>query len=234
MITQIGIDADDTLWDEASRFEAAEAKFLEHVAPLLRVEDLRSELREFHFSLLQQMGYGPEGYYKALETFCRQKLEQGHIEQAISTARHICNEIMESPFSPLPGITESLEILRKTAKLTLVTKGDPAAQRRKLESSGLSWAFSDVVIVKHKSADLYRALFGTPKRRAHAAMIGNSLKSDVLPAIEAGAYGIFVPHYCEAPLEVASKPERDPLFREFNRLYDASIWLSTAYLEADL
>lgn len=226
MIEHIGIDADDTLWDEASRFTACEARFVETVESWTGRRGIKSELREFHFACLDSVTFGPWGYREVLHGYIRQSLPASISERAQELANGVCSAIVTDPFTPLPGVVEALDKLRTVAMLTLVTKGEERTQLQKLASSGLEWAFHDVVVVKEKDAALYRRIFGSREGSSpHAAMIGNSLKSDVIPAIEAGLFGIFVPHFHEAPLEVAPKPEGHELFLEFENLRAAANWI---------
>lgn len=227
MIDYIGIDADDTLWDEASRFTAAEARFVETVEGWTGRSGIKSELREYHFARLDSAAFGPWGYREVLHGYIRQSLPASISERAEELANNVCSAIVTDPFTPLPGVVEVLDELRTVAKLSLVTKGDERTQLQKLASSGLDWAFHDVIVVKEKDTALYRRVFGPGQGSSpHAAMIGNSLKSDVIPAIEAGLFGIFVPHFHEAPLEVAPRPEGRNLFREFENLQEAATWIS--------
>lgn len=226
MIEFIGIDADDTLWDEASRFAAAEARFVETVEGWTQRNGIRAELRAYHFARLDSAAFGPWGYREVLHGYIRQSLPTSMSERAEGLANDVCSAIVTDPFTPLPGVVEVLDELRTVAKLSLVTKGDERTQLQKLASSGLDWAFHDVIVVKEKDAAVYRKIFGPGRGSSpHAAMIGNSLKSDVIPAIEAGQFGIFVPHFHEAPLEVAPRPEGHELFREFENLQAAANWI---------
>jgi putative hydrolase of the HAD superfamily len=103
----------------------------------------------------------------------------------------------------------------------LLSKGDEGHQRRKLGASGLDRAFHDVRIVREKTPLVYREAFGD----IPAAMIGNSLKSDIWPALEAGAFGLYVPFHRTSPLEHAEPPAGHDRFREFGSLQDAADWL---------
>lgn len=226
MIERIGIDADDTLWDEASRFASAEARFISDVQGWTGQSDIKTELRNFHFARLARVAFGPVGYREVLHEYVVQCLSPAIRKPAIELADEVCAAIIADAFTPLPGVAEALADLRGFARLSLVTKGDEQIQLHKLASSGLEWAFDDVIVVKEKNVELYRHLFGPSQAASpHAAMIGNSLKSDVLPAIEAGLFGIFVPHFHEAPLEVAPKPDGHSFFREFDDLSAAAAWI---------
>lgn len=225
MIKQIAVDADDTLWDEASRFLAAEDEFVTAVEAWTGGNQVRKRLREMHFTRLDQVGYGASAYQLVLGEFSRTVLPHSIATQAIELSARLCADLLAYPVTPLSGVAEALELLQETAELILVTKGEESAQRYKLESSGLTGYFSEVHIVKDKKIETYARIFGPKQSSPHAAMIGNSIKSDIVPSIAAGALGIYIPHTHDAPLEMAEKPTEHPYFRKFSTILEAARWL---------
>ena len=122
-------------------------------------------------------------------------------------------EMLEQPIELLPHARRAVESLASDYQLLLITKGDLLDQERKLAQSGLGDLFAGVEIVSDKTASVYAAIFarhGTPP--AHAAMVGNSLKSDVLPVLAIGGYGVHVPQTTTWALEHAAAPVGDPRF----------------------
>ncbi len=225
MIQCIGVDADDTLWDEASRFLAAEDEFVRAVASWTGGNRVRERLRQLHFSRLSQLGYGASAYQLVLLEFSHSELPKDIACQAIALSERLCADLLAHPVVPFAGVGEALELLRETAELILITKGDASAQRYKLEASGLAGHFSEVHIVDDKTEETYVRIFGPKSASPKAAMIGNSLKSDIIPSIAAGALGLYIPHSHETPLEEADKPAAHPRFREFSTLLEAARWL---------
>lgn len=225
MIEIVGIDADDTLWDEASLFEAGEARFVAQVEEWTSRSDIRACLRELHFSLITEVGYGPVGYRKALRKFADDRLEANLRTRARILADDVCDWIEGSRITPLEGIPASLERLSDAFKVVLITKGDQAWQTTKLEHSGLTRHFETVHIVSEKEQALYADIFGIPKSRPHAAMIGNSVKSDILPAMAAGALGLHVPFHRTSPLEEIEWSGEHQLYRKFPSFQSATQWL---------
>ena len=221
MIQIVGVDADDTLWDEASAFDWAETKFVDSVASWCGDPDVRAHLRALHYSLLDRVGYGPAGYRTALRYFCDDRVPTQFREAAADLVQIICDDLDKAAVAPLAGVEKALEQLSRSFPLILLSKGDEKHQRRKLEASGLSWAFRDVRIVREKTASIYRETFGD----VPAAMIGNSIRSDILPALEAGAFGLYVPFHRTSPLEQAEPPVGHDRFREFSTLQGAADWL---------
>jgi putative hydrolase of the HAD superfamily len=128
-------------------------------------------------------------------------------------------QMLQNPVETLTGARETLDALAGKYRILLITKGDLFDQERKLAQSGLGDYFSAVEIVSDKTPDTYRRIFTRhgdgPER---AVMVGNSLKSDVVPAIRAGSWGVYVPHELTWVLEHEEAPEADPRFRRIAEL----------------
>ncbi|MBI4048343.1 MAG: HAD family hydrolase, partial [Devosia nanyangense] len=128
-------------------------------------------------------------------------------------------EMLSHPVEPLPHALAALEALRNDYRLILITKGDLFDQERKLAQSGLGDLFAAVEIVSDKNAATYSRIFSRhadgPER---ALMVGNSLKSDVVPAIEAGSWGVYVPHALTWSYEHVEAPTTQPRFRQIEHL----------------
>ena len=123
--------------------------------------------------------------------------------------------MLRHPVELLPHAAETVEALAKDHKVMLITKGDLFDQERKIAQSGLAEIFDAIEIVSDKQADTYRGFFTRYGDGADSAMmVGNSLKSDVIPALEAGGWGVFTPHDLTWSVEHAEKPDGHPRFRE--------------------
>jgi putative hydrolase of the HAD superfamily len=126
-------------------------------------------------------------------------------------------EMLAHPVELLPHAREAVEAAAAEGEVVLITKGDLLHQEQKLAASGLGELFDAVEIVSDKTPATYRRVFARhPARRA--MMVGNSLKSDVIPALEAGAWGVHVPHGIVWELDWAEAPEGHPRFREIPSL----------------
>jgi putative hydrolase of the HAD superfamily len=127
--------------------------------------------------------------------------------------------MLSHPVETLPHVRDTLERLAPDFRIVLITKGDLFDQERKLAQSGLGDLFHGVEIVSEKTPDTYARAFARhgdgPER---SMMVGNSMKSDVLPAIEAGSWGIHVPHPLTWALEHAQPPLEAPRFRQIAHL----------------
>ena len=122
---------------------------------------------------------------------------------------------MRHPIDPLPGVKETLPLLAARARLVLVTKGDLFHQESKLAASGLGDHFAGVEIVSEKTAETYERVFARyGAEPGNAVMVGNSLRSDIWPALRAGAWAVHIPHEFEWARERAETPENEPRFAQ--------------------
>jgi putative hydrolase of the HAD superfamily len=128
-------------------------------------------------------------------------------------------EMLEHPIELLPHVRTTVAALASQYRVILVTKGDLLDQERKLAHSGLGDLFHGVEIVSHKTAHAYRTIFARHGTGAdQAMMVGNSLKSDVIPALEAGSWGVHVPHGLTWALEAADPPQGHRRFHTLDTL----------------
>lgn len=190
------IDADDTLWENNVYFERAFDDFytfLEHST--LSPAEVRDVLDEIESANAKIHGYGSLNFANNLEQ-CYQRLAQRAVDpQDLLTVRSFALKILEAPIEVIDGVAETLEYLAARHDLTLFTKGHPEEQQMKIDSSGLSNWFQRSQIVKEKDLAAYRDLaVAHGFDPAQTWMIGNSPKSDINPALEAGLNAVFVPH----------------------------------------
>jgi len=136
--------------------------------------------------------------------------------------------MLEHPVEPLPGVADTLSALDGKYRLVMITKGDLLNQEQKLARSGLGDHFDAIEIVSEKDADTYRRI---AKRHSiavdDAVMIGNSLKSDVLPALEAGLWGIHIPYHIIWAHERAEPPADSPRYAKLATIKEVPHWLAT-------
>jgi putative hydrolase of the HAD superfamily len=137
-------------------------------------------------------------------------------------------ELMRHPVELLPGVEATLDALAERARLVLVTKGDLIHQEAKLAASGLGERFSGIEIVSDKTAETFRRLFeryDAPAERS--AMAGDSMRSDILPALAAGAWAAHVPHELVWVHERAEAPDDHPRFKRLAALSDLPAWIDS-------
>jgi putative hydrolase of the HAD superfamily len=190
------IDADDTLWENNIYFEAAFDEFVEFLAhSTLSPTQVRAVLDEIELGNTKVHGYGSLNYGRNLQQ-TYQRLAEREIRSAdLETVKGFAMRILEQPVELIDGVAGTLEYLASRHDLTLFTKGHPEEQKLKLDRSGLGIWFGHTGIVKEKDVASYRSLIAERSLPpATTWMIGNSPKSDVNPALEAGINAIFVPH----------------------------------------
>lgn len=190
------IDADDTLWENNIYFERAIADFISFLNHRERTPaEVRLILNEVEREAIVTHGYGLRSFTHSLvKTFERLSVEP--ITPALHETIHgFARTIAEQPVQFLPKVRETLTYLSERHQLILVTKGDFAEQKRKVERSGLNHHFRAVEILSEKNAAAYQKIVEHHQlTKARTWMIGNSPKSDINPALAAGLNAIFVPH----------------------------------------
>jgi putative hydrolase of the HAD superfamily len=222
MITLVALDADDTLWHNEPLYTSARERFcalLERYTPNGVPE---ARLHEVEMANLQHFGYGVKGFVLSMiETAIELsggRLENADVRAIIGWGR----DMLSSPVTLLDGVREAVEELAADFPVILVTKGDLLHQESKLAGSGLGDLFSGIEIVSEKNADVYRRVMkrhGVEPRGF--VMAGNSLRSDVLPVLEAGGHAVYVP-YQETWIHEHVEPERliDLLYHEIAHIRD--------------
>ncbi|UXN62726.1 HAD family hydrolase [Phyllobacterium zundukense] len=218
-ITTIGFDADDTLWQNEQFFRTSENQFARLLAPHVDTTDLSNRLLAVEKRNLDLYGFGIKGFTLSLVETALEVSEGNVPASVIAEILAAGREMLRHPVETLPHVRETLAQLTERYKLVLITKGDLFDQERKLAQSGLGDFFDAVEIVSTKDNTTYERIF---KRHGDGAtrsmMIGNSLKSDVVPAIEAGSWGVFVPHELTWALEHVEAPIGARRFRQIEHL----------------
>jgi len=218
-ITTIGFDADDTLWQNEQFFRMTQERFADLLADYTEPDHLAERLRAAERKNLSHYGYGVKGFVLSMiETAIEvtdQRVPAPVIAQLIDAGR----DMLRHPIELLPHAQDAVEAMAESHRVILITKGDLLDQDRKLAQSGLGQLFHAVEIVSEKTAPVYARIFDDLGEGAgHALMAGNSMKSDVIPPIEAGGWGVFVPHGLTWELEHADHPDHD----RFHELPDLS------------
>ena len=195
MIELVGLDADDTLWHNEPLFTHRRGRFRELLARYEPGGVPDDRLYEVELRNLRHFGYGVKGFVLSMiETAI--ELTEGRIESAdVRTIIEWGREMLAGPTELLDGVQGAVEALALEFPIILVTKGDLLDQETKLARSGLGALFKGIEIVSEKDARVYRQImsrYGVPPERF--VMVGNSLRSDVLPVIQAGAHAVYVPY----------------------------------------
>jgi putative hydrolase of the HAD superfamily len=225
-ITTVALDADDTLWHNESIFHLTQDQYVGLLKDYGDPEHMKARLQEVEIKNLQLYGYGVKSFtLSMIETaidLTRGAVPAKTIEQIMGLGR----AMLEHPVEPLPGVAETLAALKDGYKLVMVTKGDLMNQEQKLARSGLGELFDAIEIVSEKDANTYRRVVARQGVQAEAAvMIGNSMKSDVLPALEAGLWGIHIPYHITWAHEHAEPPADSPRFAKLEAIAEVPRWL---------
>lgn len=214
-LTTIGFDADDTLWYHESYYRITQDHFARLLADHADPDHLHDRLLEAERRNLGHYGFGVKGFVLSMIETAIEVTEGRVPAMVISEIMAAGREMLSHPIDLLPDARTAVEALAKTRRIILITKGDLMDQDRKLAQSGLGDLFHAVEIVSDKTAAIYArafARYGTGA--AQAMMVGNSVKSDILPALEAGAWGVHVPCGIPWALDAADAPMGHPRYRE--------------------
>jgi putative hydrolase of the HAD superfamily len=218
-LSAIAFDADDTLWRHEHFYRLTEERLVALLADHGPAEPILRKLREVERRNLPLYGFGVKGFTLSM-TETAIEVTGGRAPAAlIGEILASGQELLRHPLEILPHVRETLEALVGRYRLILVTRGDLFDQERKLAQSGLADFFDAVEIVSDKKAETYLRVFARhadgPER---SMMVGNSLRSDVIPAIEAGAWGVHVPHGLTWELEHAEPPLDAPRFHSLEHM----------------
>ena len=225
-ITTIALDADDTLWHNESIFHLTQQQYVELLQDYGDADHMKARLLEVEIKNLSLYGYGVKSFtLSMIETAIN--LNRGAVPaKIIAQILDLGRAMLEHPVEPLPGVAETLETLKDGYKLVMVTKGDLMNQEQKLARSGLGEHFHAIEIVSEKDANTYRRVVARQGVRPEATvMIGNSMKSDVLPALEAGLWGIHIPYHITWAHEHAEPPSDSPRFAKLETIAEVPGWL---------
>lgn len=207
-IKVVGFDADDTLWVNETYFRETEHKFARLLAGYETENKIDQELFKMEMKNLPLYGYGVKGFILSMIESAVD-LSNGKVSaETISKIIDLGKEMIEKPVELLDGIEEVLQQLSAKYRLILLTKGDLLDQERKLYKSGLSEYFHHIEVLSDKKESNYRNLLEHLEiRHEEFLMIGNSLKSDVLPIVNIGGSAIHVPFHTTWAHEMVHKDD---------------------------
>jgi putative hydrolase of the HAD superfamily len=206
-LTTIAFDADDTLWHNERFFKLTQDRFADLLADYAGPDHLTERLVAAERRNIGQYGYGIKGFVLSMIETAIEVTDQKVPAPVIAELIAAGQEMLKHPIELLPHARDAITALAGDFRILLITKGDLLDQERKLAQSGLGDLFDGVEIVSEKTAQVYRAM-----------MVGNSMKSDVVPAISAGGWGVHVPHDLAWDLEHAEAPAGAPRFRVLDDL----------------
>ncbi len=220
-IQTIAFDADDTLWINESHFQDIEADYCRLLSHYLPLEELSKELFKTEMQNIALYGYGIKSFtLSMIETALRisgNKVDGNIISTIVDYGKYLLN----LPIELLPGVEYVLNVLQNNYRLVVATKGDLLDQERKLNRSGLRHYFHHVEIMTEKQAEDYQKLINqldcSPD---HFLMIGNSVKSDILPVLEVGGYAAYIPFHVTWAHETIKEEIKHPRFIKLDEITD--------------
>ncbi|BEU98971.1 HAD family hydrolase [Novosphingobium olei] len=227
-IRLICLDADDTLWHNMRHFRVAETALMQMLQPFADAHVASARLVACEERNLPLYGYGAKGFtLSMIETALElvgDPVPQGVISEILAAGR----ALLAHPVELFDGVSETLAELAAIAPLVLVTKGDLLHQESKLAASGLGDLFSGVEIVSDKRSETFSRLFAKyGVEPDQAVMAGDSMRSDVLPALAAGAYAAFIPQEGAWVHEHREEPEGAPRYARLQSLSELPGWIAS-------
>ena len=221
-IKVIGFDADDTLWVNETYFREAEQEFARLLSGYETPNKIDQELFKMEMRNLDLYGYGVKAFILSMIESALDLSNYNISNKTIEAILNIGKTMINKPVELLDGVEDVLKEVSKTHRLILATKGDLLDQERKLEKSGLTKYFHHIEVLSDKKEANYSNLLNhLDIKPSEFLMIGNSLKSDVLPLVNIGAHAIHVPfHTTWAHEEVTKKETHGKSYKTLSRLID--------------
>ncbi|MEM6888031.1 MAG: HAD family hydrolase [Pseudomonadota bacterium] len=214
-LTTVAFDADDTLWHNERFFQLTQAHFADLLRDYTDRDSLMEELLAAEKRNLGHYGFGVKGFtLSMIETAL--EVTQGRVPGTVITEiLDAGRDMLRHPIELLPHAKAALENARQNHRILLITKGDLLDQERKLAQSGIGEFFDAVEIVSEKARPVYEEIFARHGDGVeHSLMVGNSLKSDILPVLSAGGWAVHVPYEVTWELEAAKDPVDAEKFRK--------------------
>jgi len=219
-IRVVGFDADDTLWINETYYRESEHRFAELMQDFGTEKEIMDALFRMEMKNLEAYGYGIKSFVLSMVETCLEIAGDNASQERIGRIIALGKEMLAKPVQLLPRVKEVLEALKGRYTLIVATKGDLLDQERKLKNSSLVDYFHHIEIMSEKAPENYRSLLQHLDLEPSAfMMIGNSVKSDVLPPLELGCYAVHVPFHTTWIHEMnAEKPVENERFREVAEL----------------
>ncbi|MCM5662881.1 HAD family hydrolase [Galbibacter mesophilus] len=225
-IKVIGFDADDTLWVNETYFREAEQEFAKLLSGYETENKIDQELFKMEMQNLEIYGYGIKGFMLSMVESAID-LSNGKVDNAtISKILNLGKEMLNKPVEVLDGVEEVLKTLVDKYRIILLTKGDLLDQERKLEKSGLSKYFHHIEVLSDKKEENYKNLLEHLEIDVNEfLMVGNSLKSDVLPIVNIGAKAIHVPFHTTWAHEMVKEEDASGNYKTAEHIKEILKWL---------
>jgi putative hydrolase of the HAD superfamily len=210
MLDIIGFDADDTLWHNESLYDYIQQRLIKLLSPYADAAKVEASLFQTEMNNLKYYGYGIKSFTLSMVevaiSLSYGKISGSEVQQIVDFGR----EMLTTPVELVDHVAETIERLAQDYPLMIITKGDLLDQQTKLSKSGLGQYFRYVEVVSHKTVDTYASVLDRynfqPRR---FLMVGNSLRSDVLPVVELGGQAVHIPYHLTWAHEEVHQPEKN-------------------------
>ncbi|MEM7339222.1 MAG: HAD family hydrolase [Actinomycetota bacterium] len=218
-ITALGLDADDTLWHSESHFAVTEQLFRDLLAPWMAADVVAERLLERERANLALFGYGAKGFTLSMIETALEASGGSLPGQAVQQIVDWGKELLSHPVDLLDDVEATVETLADRYRLVLITKGDLFHQESKVAESGLADHFERIEILSEKSPSTYRAVLGRLDVDVDEfVMVGNSVRSDVLPVVEMGSRAIHIPYQVTWGHEVVDGDDDAHTWHQIDRI----------------
>ena len=216
MIKVVALDADDTLWHSESRFQATQARLSEILDRHAPHDQVQTHLHELEVRNQKLFGFGVKGFtlsmIEAAIEISDGEITAGEIHEIVMMGK----AMLDGPVELLDGVRVTLVELAETYPLMMITKGDHMDQYNKIEISGLAGHFQEIEVLLDKDVASYDEIFARHNvDPGEVMMVGNSIPSDILPILELGGHGTFIPYHVTASFE---RHEQEPDSPRYHRL----------------
>jgi len=220
-VTVLAFDADDTLWHSENYFQDVQQNFITILDKYAPHDEVQDHLHETEIRNIQLFGYGVKGFTLSMIETAIQISNRRISATDIHDILMLGKGIFDAPLDLLDGVEDVLKSLQADYRLLLITKGDVLDQRNKIEKSGLEHYFTRTEVVQEKDPATYARFFTEYDIAVEkVAMVGNSLRSDVLPILELGGTGIHIPYHVTAHFEKVADKIDHPKFHRLDKVGD--------------
>ena len=217
----IAFDADDTLWINEPYFRDTEEKFYKLLGEFCSQRGLERELLKIEIENIGFYGYGIKGFVLSMIETALKVTGNKISAEVIAKIINLGKEMLNRPIEPLDGVKEVLDALKDKYRLVVATKGDLLDQERKLRKSGIAHYFHHIEIMSEKDdANYLKLIRHLDIQPNELMMIGNSLKSDIIPVLNVGGYGLHVPYHITWAHEQIEHTIDDEKFRIVKEITD--------------
>ncbi len=221
-IQVVAFDADDTLWETGPMFQAVSSRFLSMFADDMESEELQKKLLAIEISNLKRYGYGVKSFVLSMIETAVDIRGEMMVGDEIRTILEMGKEMLTYPIDVLDGVEEVLTTLRRNYRLMVITKGDPVDQESKLERSKLGGYFSTMEVVTEKNKGTYHSILSRHSIQSCSfLMVGDSLKSDILPVVAVGGNAVYIPtHPVWAHEQVTLPFDHEKVYLELDHILE--------------